>query len=336
MILSGLQQGFPRWIRRALPCKPLREIHYVMGTLLDITLFGVEPDFGRTLLRRGFREARRLEGLFSAHDEESSLSRLNRMAGRGPVEVEEDLFVLLQVAGSLWQETERAFDITCGPLLDLWQQATLDQREPDETSLKETLERVGFKNLRLRDGTAELLVNGMRLDLGGIGKGYTVDRIVGLLKEAGVQHALVNFGLSSLYALGSPPGEEAWWIFTKGMREGEWIGRLALSNQALSVSGSYGRSLEIQGRRYGHILDPRTGLPLDRERLSIVLGPSATEAEAFSTALLVLDGEEGLDLLERRPWLEGMIVEEGRMAMTTGFRSGSRFEPSVRGKRRAL
>lgn len=326
MILPTLQQIFPRFLRMAFAPRPIREIHYVMGTLLDITLFGVEPDMGRTLLRRCFREARRLESLLSAHDEESALSRVNRMASRGPVEVQEDLSALLQVAAGFWEETGGAFDITSGPLLDLWQKAVLDEQEPDGASLKEALGKVGLKNLRLLDETAELLLKGMRLDLGGIGKGYAVERIVRLLKEAGVQHGLVNFGLSSLYALGSPPGEEAWWISIKGMKEGEWIGSVALTDRALSVSGSYGRSLEIQGRRYGHILDPRTGLPLDRERLSVVLGSSATEAEAFSTALLILDGEEGLALLERRPRLEGMIFNEGIIAMTSGFATGTRLE----------
>ncbi|MBI3989300.1 MAG: FAD:protein FMN transferase [candidate division NC10 bacterium] len=327
MILPRLQPIFPRFLRKVFAPRPIQEIHYVMGTLLDIALFGVEPAMGRTLLRRCFREAKRLEHLLSAHDEESALSRLNRMAGRGPVEVEKDLFALLQVAAGSWEETGGAFDITSGPLIDLWEKAALDDQEPDGDCLTAALGKVGPKNLRLLDGTAELLLKGIRLDLGGIGKGHAVERIVGLLKEAGVQHALVNFGESSLFALGSPPREEAWRIAIKGMNEGEWIGSVAFSDRTLSVSGSYGRSLEIQGRRYGHILDPRTGRPLERELLSVVLGPSATEAEAFSTALLILDREEGLALLERHPQLEGMIVNEGRIAMTPRFTRETRFEP---------
>lgn len=290
--------------------RPIREVHYAMGTLLDIALFTKDQEEGKKVLRRCFQEARRLEALFSAYDEESGLSRLNRQAGLGPVEVEEDLFTILSVSLDLSQRTGGAFDPTIGPLLDLWQRAVEQGRSPERSALQKTLSLVGVSRIRLLPGRrVTLCEKGMRLDLGGIGKGYAVDQIIDGLKKEGIRKAFINFGLSSLSALGSPPGAEAWPILIRDFHDGGFAGRLDLKNLALSASGTFGRSLDIGGKRYGHLIDPRSGFPLDRPAIGIALAPTATEAEALSSALLVLGPKEGLLMIERSPAGEGFYLE---------------------------
>jgi len=308
-------------------CRPLREVHYVMGTLLDIAVFEEDRERGKRILRRCFQEARRLEELFSVHDEESTLSQLNRRAGLGSVEVGEELFAILQAAMRLSQGTLGAFDVTTGPLIEFWKKAGEEGKLPDEPSLKEVLGRVGNFKLSLHfPGTAELTQPGMRLDLGGIGKGYAVDRMVQLLKGSGIKTAFINFGESSLYALGASPQGEAWRVLVKGM-EDEWAGVLDLKDQALSASGTYGQYVEIQGRRYSHVIDPRSGLPCESPAMAIVVGSKATEAEALSTALLILGSDPGLRLLQRFPSMDGMILMTSRrMLMTSGFNRKAPFE----------
>lgn len=308
--------------------KPLREVHYVMGTLLDMTLFHEDHEEGKRILRRCFQEARRLEALFSAYEEDSALSRLNRQAGLGPVEVEEELFTILSASLDLSRRTEGAFDITIGPLLDLWKRAAHQGRSPERPALQETLSLVGGAKVRLLpQRRVELCKRGMRLDLGGIGKGYTVDRIVKRLKEAGIGRAFLNFGLSSLSAFGSPPGDEAWPIWIKGPHDGEFAGVLDLNDLALSASGTFGRSFKIGERRYGHLLDPRSGFLLDGPAGGIAIAPTATEAEALSSALLILGKEQGLSMLQRSPSCEGLYLDpRGTIWVTPGIRTRIPFE----------
>ena len=308
--------------------RPLREVHYTMGTLLDIALFHEEDEEGKRVLRRCFQEARRLEALFSAHDENSALSRLNRQAGLGPVEVEEEIFSLLSISLDLSRRTEGAFDITIGPLIDLWNRAARQEKSPDGPELKEALNLVGVSKVRLLpDRMVELRQRGMRLDLGGIGKGYAVDRIIEGLKQEGITRAFVNFGLSSLSVSGPPPGAEAWPILIQGPEDGEFAGAIGLKDRALSASGSFGRTFDIGGKRYSHLLDPGGGFPLDGPAIGVVLAPTATEAEAMSTALLVLGPGRGLTMIQRRPLCEGLYLDpQGTILVTPGIGTAIPFE----------
>ena len=203
---------------------PLREIHYVMGTLLEITLYHEPQEEGKRVLARCFQEARRLEEIFSAYDDDSDLNRLNRHAGLGPVEIDRELWSVLEIARSLSRDTDGAMDITVGPLIDLWKAAEEQGTMPARALVTETLDRTGIAEVQLlQDGRAALGRAGMRLDLGGIGKGYAVDRLSAILTQEGIANAFMNFGRSSLAAVGSPPELEGWPV-------------LLGSDEALSVS----------------------------------------------------------------------------------------------------
>jgi thiamine biosynthesis lipoprotein len=167
----------------------------------------------------------------------------------------------------------------------------------------------------------------MKLDLGGIAKGYALDRMLPLLERHGIESALLNFGQSSTWAVGAPAGSAGWRLLVRGP-EGRFAGLITLRDQALSVSGSQGQWVEIGGRRYGHIIDPRSGEPLMRARQAVVVSRRAVLAEALSLALLVLDAETGLALVAAQPDCEGLLIEGGgALRSTPGWEAAVRFEP---------
>jgi thiamine biosynthesis lipoprotein ApbE len=207
----------------------VREAHYVMGTLLEITLDAPDEEAGRAWLRRAVGEARRLDAELSSFRADSALCELNRSAGMGPQRVPADLFRLLEQSRELSDASGGTFDVTIAPLAQLW--------------------------------------------------------MVEILRLSGVKSALINFGGSSIAALG-PPGEEPGWpVWVE--YDGALRGPMILRDMALSTSNSLGKDEHVPGRRIGHIVDPRTGRALRRAAQATVFAPSATEAEAWSKALLV-------------------------------------------------
>ena len=307
----------------------LRGIHYVMGTLLDVTLHYDTEVEGKRLLQYCFQEARRLEELLSTHDEESELNRLNAHAGQGPLKIDRDLWSVLDISVRLGRTTEGALDITIGPLIDLWSLAELKGTLPSPDSVSEVLRRTGISRVHLLpDWRGELTEAGMRLDLGGIGKGYAVDRLKGLLAREGVESAFINFGRSSLAALGSPPGRRAWPVLLEG-GEGELVGLAHLKDQSLSASGNFGHTYEIGRARYGHLIDPRNGFPLCHPTLGVAVAQTAAEAEALTKALVILGPDQGLPVVTRFSSAEGLLVfSHGQRVSSFGFREAVRFQPA--------
>lgn len=287
----------------------VREIHYQMGTLLDITIWHPDREDAKRILRRSVQEVHRLEGILSHYDPQSALSLLNRQAGQGKVKTDLELFQILAIAIDFSIKTSGYFDVTVGPLLGLWRQAAEKGSMPDPHALAQAVELVGYRNLRLyHSGEVELVHRGMMIDLGGIGKGYAVDRIVEIFRQARVRTALINFGGSSIYALGNPPGEDSWKIGLQGTN-GRWVGTLHLRDRALSTSGSMGRSWKIGGKRYGHLINPKNGLPATETRLAVVTAPTATEAEALTKPLILLEKKE-MTLIKRFSQAEALLISE--------------------------
>ncbi|MBI2882751.1 MAG: FAD:protein FMN transferase [Candidatus Methylomirabilis oxyfera] len=309
---------------------PLREIHYVMGTLLEITLHHEPHEEGKRVLARCFQEARRLEEIFSAYDDDSGLNRLNRHAGLGPVAINQELWSVLEVALSLGRETDGAMDITVGPLIDLWSAAEERGTIPSPALVTEALDRTGIAEVQLLpDGRAALGQAAMRLDLGGIGKGYAVDLLTAILTQEGIASAFINFGRSSLAAVGSAPELESWPVLLQS-DDGTPIGLVHLKDQHLSTSSSFGRSFEIEGTSLGHLIDPRNGCPVRNRILAAAAAKTATEAEALTKALAILGPTRGLAVVNRFSKAEGLVVHaDGSQINTPGFIKTVRFEASA-------
>ncbi len=299
---------------------------YVMGTVLEIRLPDAPPERGAELLEPLFARAAALDRELSRFEPESALSRLNRAAGAGPQPVPADLARLLELALAYAVETRGAFDVTVAPLVALWTEAAQRGVLPDEASLAHARTRVGPGKLRA-DGTRAELAAGASVDLGGIAKGYATDALARDLRARGIERALLDFGGSSLHALGAPPGERGWRVLVRDANGG-FAGIATLRDCALSVSASLGQSSLIGGRRFGHVIDPRSAWPLERAQLAAVVSDSGARAEALSKALLVLGPLQGIALIESAGGAEGLLVDaDGRRFATRGFADAVRFTP---------
>jgi thiamine biosynthesis lipoprotein len=265
------------------------EVHYVMGTYFRIT---AEGDPSRTAMRGCFQDARRLEETFSRFLGSSELVRVNAGAG-APQPASREFADLLRRTDALRDATEGAFDVTVGPLVELWRRAT----PPSAAEIEAARAVTGAGRAILRGDVLEL-APGTRLDFDGVAKGYAVDRCVERLRAAGVESALVSLGESSLYAIGRPPDDGRWVLAVRGVDPESAVGLLALRNEAASISASLGGRGREGGRSVGHIVDPATGRPLTEEAVAIVVARSATDAEAYSKALL-LWGAAGASRVER-------------------------------------
>jgi thiamine biosynthesis lipoprotein len=271
--------GATDWVHRA-EARPhvVRLAAPAMGTRFEVVLAGGDEARLRSAGEAALGEVCRLSESLSAFGRGSMVSYINTHAAEGPVGVDRELFGLLMLCQEGWRRSEGAFDITVGPLMEAW-----GFRGQARGDVDEARERVGMDKVELdaMRGTVRFARNGMRLDLGGVAKGFALDIAGGVLREAGVECALMHGGTSSVVAIGSPPGEDGWRI-----RVGNHD--VALRDRALSVSAPRGRMIETEAGPLGHVLDPRTGAPAMGAQLACAVCESGAWAEVWSTALLVL------------------------------------------------
>ncbi len=298
-----------------------------MGTVFEIQLVTRRASRARAQIDEAFAETAELEALFSRYQAESDVSRLNRKAGLAATSLDPRTVELLERAIDFARLTGGTFDVTIGPLVELWTEAAKRNRLPDPVELERARSLVGAGRIRIEDSSSVTLPQrGMSVDLGGIAKGHTLDLLVPVFRAQGFDRTLLSFGQSSVWALGAPPGSDGWRLLLRGTT-GDLEGVLTLRDRALSVSSTLGRSSEISGRRYGHVIDPRSGQALTRRVQAAVVAESAALAEALSTALLILEPERGLALVEAQPDTEARLVDEsGRVTQTRGWQRACHFE----------
>ena len=236
----------------------------------------------------------RLEDQLSVYREHSEISRLNRDAALGPVEVEGRLFALLVRAVEIHRETGGAFDVTAGRLSSVWGFKRRDGKIPTAEELETARASIGSGHLELDETALRVRFGqpGLEIDLGSIGKGYALDRAAGWLEAEGIGDFLLHGGSSSVLARGThgePDGEKGWFVGVRNPLDPERrIGRLRLADRALATSGSGTQFFMHDARRYGHILDPRSGWPAEGVLSASVLAPSAADADALATAFYVM------------------------------------------------
>jgi thiamine biosynthesis lipoprotein len=282
---------------------------FVMGTAAWITIHGQSDREAAEAAEEALRELHRIEAMMSNWKKESELSCLNRESDGKPYNVSRELYHLLERSIYYSHLTAGAFDITARPLVRLWGFQGGKAHLPDSQEIEDAMSRVGYRKVMLDgESTSIIMPPGMELDLAGIAKGYGVDRAVAILRERGVESALVNLG-GNIYALGTPPGERGW---TVGIRdpegEREVVGSLMLADEAVATSGNYENYVEIDGAIYGHIIDPRAGRPVSHILSVTVVAPTALEADALSTGLFVLGPESGEKVLELLPEIGALFA----------------------------
>lgn len=235
-----------------------------------------------------------LEDQLSVYRSETELSRLNRLGADGFVELEPRLFELLQLAKHLSQESDGGFDVTSGPLIALWRRCKDEYRLPTDAELETTRALVGMEKI-VFDASRQAVhfpIHGMELNLGSIGKGYALDRAAEVMNGAGEREFLLHGGKSSMLAQGGHNGYDGWPIgIANPLLPEKTLATVLLKNAGLSTSGSNNQYFRLAGRRFGHILDPRTGWPCEGLASVTVIAPSATLAEALSTAFFVIGVE---------------------------------------------
>ncbi len=267
----------------------------LLGTFVVVSVSTADRVAAPAAISAAFAEIERVDALMSLHRPDSELVRLNQLAADGPVSVSPDLFRVIAAAQKIAADTDGSFDITIRPLTQLWGFIWKEYRLPTDAELRQVLPAVSHRRVQLdlRHRTVTFTHPGVSLDLGGIAKGYAVDCAIERLRTLGFTNAMVRAG-GDLRVLGSPPGAAHWTVQLEDpVRRGHRTA-IPLLDAALSTSGNYENFFEVNGRRYSHILDPRTGLPVEGIAACTVLAPTCLESDAWATACFVLGVEPSL------------------------------------------
>ncbi|MDR1989340.1 MAG: FAD:protein FMN transferase [Acidobacteriaceae bacterium] len=298
---------------RAAPPSPhlVQRTELEMGSSLTLTAWTADETAANEAFSRVFAEFDRLDRLMSVWKPESDIVKVNAAAGVHPVAVSPDVIDVVSIARQVSEWTEGKFDITFGALSDVWKfDQDQDDSIPSAEAIAARLPFIDYRQLRIDPaaGTLFLAKQGMRAHLGGIGKGYAVDKAVAILREHGINDFMVQAG-GDMY-VGGRRGDRAWRLGINDPRGkgGDSFATIELSNETLSTSGDYERYFIRDGVRYHHILDPALGQPARGARSVTIVTKRAVIADGLSTGVFVLGPEKGMALIERLPDVEGVIV----------------------------
>lgn len=304
--------------------EPFVKERFLLDTLVTIKAYGKDSRKVEKAVAAAFKEMARVEKKMNYFDSKSELSLINRRASKQPVSISTEMLALINMSLAYHQKTGGAFDITVGPLMNLW---SFGQNEhvPGQPEIDGVLPLVDSQNIRLdlKERQIRLIKPKVRIDLGGVAKGYAVDQAIAVLKKHGIESALVTTG-STTRVIGQKPDGEPWKIGIENPRsKNDIIGILELKdNESVSTSGDYQQYFIRKGKRYHHIFDPQTGLPAgDYMSVTVITPRSCAEADILSTAIFVLGYPKGLNFVEKNPDLEAMIVTtDGKIHLSRGLR----------------
>jgi thiamine biosynthesis lipoprotein len=304
----------------------------VMGTFSRVVVLARSTRQAQACIEVAFAVQDRVDALMSYQREDSELNAINRRAFEEPVAVDPMTFEVLQRAAHFSKLTEGAFDVTVGPLMDLWKKAGESNEPPTQQALAEARAKVGYEKLILNEKgrTVRFAVAGMRIDLGGIGKGYAVDKAVEAMQKRGALGGMVDLG-GNIRCFGRPPHGQPYWrvglqdpnVAPNEMGTSKPLLILALTNESIATSGDYRRFVTVRGEKQSHILDTHTGTGARALVSDTVIAPDATTADALSTAVNVLGPEKGLALIERLPHVEAILIPAGPASQPL-FSTGAR------------
>jgi FAD:protein FMN transferase len=292
----------------------------IMGTRCYVELWADDPVKGNDAIDAVMAELRRIDALMSHYKPESELSQINQYANERPVQVDKELFDLIKLSTHFSQITEGAFDITYASVGYLYDYP--HHIRPSEAQIRAKLPAVNWRNLLLDEEhhSVRFEHRGMRIDLGGIGKGYAVDRGIEILKARGVARALVTAGGDSRI-IGDRMGHPWLVAIRHPDNPNKVVTRIPLSDSAVSTSGDYERFFDEGGVRYHHIIDPHTGHSASKVRSATILAPTATQTDGMSKAAFVLGAEKALEIINRMPEYDAVFVlPDGRMLYSNGLR----------------
>jgi FAD:protein FMN transferase len=284
-----------------------------MGTRFEIILYAPDQATADAAKKAAFERIAALDRSMSDYRPTSELMQLCKKAGGGPVKVSDDLVTVLTRAEEVSKLSDGAFDVTVGPLVRLWRRAKRTQELPDPKELAAAKALVGYRNVKLdaREKTVQLTKAGMLLDLGGIAKGYAADAAHAVLKKHGVTRALVAAG-GDIAVTGPPPDTEGWSVGIAPLEgpDSKPSRVLLLRDAAVSTSGDAERYVEINGKRYSHIVDPRTGLGLVGRMSATVVARNGLAADPLTKVVAILGAKRGLAIIDKTEGTAALLVRK--------------------------
>jgi thiamine biosynthesis lipoprotein len=291
-----------------------------MGTRFQVIVYAPDESAAKRGARAAFQRIADLDGIMSDYRPTSELMRLCQKAGGEPVRVSEDLFAVLSKAEEVSRLSGGAFDVTVGPVVRLWRRARRTRQFPDAERLAQARALVGYQKVKLdpKNRTVQLTQKGMLLDLGGIAKGYAADATLKVLSRHGITRALVAAG-GDIAVSGAPPGSKGWKVGIAPLENpnDEPKRFVLVENAGVSTSGDFEQHVEIDGKRYSHIVDPRTGVGLVGRMSVTVVAPNGTTADSLTKVVSVLGPERGLAIIDKLEGVSAYVVRKGEKGEET-------------------
>ena len=292
--------------------KSYSESSILMGSSFEITVVALDEDFAKESLAIAKKEIIRIENLISSWDQKSETSRINKNAGIGAVEVSKELFDLIFRAQQISKLSSGAFDLTFAAIDKLWNFDGRESEMPNPDALKASVFNIGYQLIELDEESLTVFLpkKGMKIGFGAIGKGYAADSAKQLLVERGVLGGIINAS-GDMNTWGTKPDGSSWTIgIVNPMNNKKVFSWFSLEHNAVVTSGDYEKFTQINGRRYSHIIDPRTGIPSQGIVSCTIFAGKAELADAIATAIFVMGVESGLFLIDQLPDIEAILIDD--------------------------
>jgi len=297
-----------------------RQAEKLMGNTFEITVVAGDESWAREKIGLAIEEIRRIERLLTTFNEQSQTNQINQQAGMGPVKVDTEVFELIKRSLKISGVTDGAFDITYGSVdRRLWNFDRTMTHLPDAETAKAMVRLINYRNVILdeKEGTVMLKEKGMRIGFGGIGKGYAADKAKALLLKEGVQSGIVNAS-GDLITWGLQADQQPWTIGIAhpddARRAFSWLN---ISDRAIATSGNYEKYVMIDGKKYSHTINPKTGMPVTGIKSVTIISPYAEIADAMATPVMVMGVQAGLQLINQIHYLACIIVDDNNNIFST-------------------
>ena len=298
---------------------PYKRTLKLMGSRFDITVVADNEEKGQAYIDTAVAEITRIEKLISSWDPNSQTSEINRNAGIKPIKVDAELFELIERAIGISRLTDGAFDISYASMDKIWKFDGSMTTMPEAKDIKASVDKVGYKNILLNKelSTVFLKLEGMKIGFGAIGKGYAADKTKALLTSKGVPSGIINAS-GDMNTWGKQPNGKEWKVaITNPMDKSKSYGLLPITDGAVVTSGNYEKFVEFNGKRYTHIIDPRSGMPSSGIISVTVFAPKAELADALATSVFVMGKDVGLSRINQFPKIECIIIDEKGQVFTS-------------------
>lgn len=313
--------------------KLVKQTRMIMGTFAEVSVYSDDEKIAGKAIEASLDEMERMDRIMSNYKDDSELSQVNKNAAKSPVPCGRELLEVLEHSLRYSELSDGAFDVTVSPVIAAWGFFTGKGRMPSDKELAKLLPAVSYRNIVINKGNNPEMPGTIlfkhpqtKIDLGAIGKGYAVDKALEVISKHAVNNACINLG-GNIYVLGAPAGKNAWKVGVQHPRnKAEILGYLELKDESTATSGDYERFFEIKGKRYSHIVDPRTGMPVKDVIAVTIVAPTGTAVDALSTSVFVMGLEKGMNLVKAIPGVDAMIACQEKdgvigITMTDGFRN---------------